>query len=144
MKITSILVVRLFFSGKKSFRKKFQVVLRNVMSSVSEIPSMTFAVAVLHQPTAYNGLIHEQKQCQNQRAIIFGRQNVTRKASVNGSEFSCRPPRCSGREHLPCEEGLRDPGWFSLGGDLEEAPSAHKEVMEEMEPGSSQLCLVEG
>lgn len=47
MKTTSVLVARLFFFGKKSFQKKFQVVLCNVMSSASEIPVMTSAVAVL-------------------------------------------------------------------------------------------------
>lgn len=58
------------------------------MSSASEIPVMTLTVAVLDQPTAYNGLIHELKQDENQRAIILGRQNVTAKASVIWSEFS--------------------------------------------------------
>lgn len=58
------------------------------MSSASEIPVMTLTVAVLDQPAGYNGLIHELKQDENQRAIIFGRQNVTRKTSVIWSEFS--------------------------------------------------------
>lgn len=96
---------------KRCFRKRFLVVVCNVMSSVSEIPVMTFAVAVLDQLTAYHDLIHELKQYQNQRAIIFGRHNVTRKTSVNGNEFDWGPPRCSGWE--PCEEGLRELGWFS-------------------------------
>lgn len=98
---------------------------------------MTFAVAVLDQPTAYNGLIHELKQDENQRAIIFGRQNVTWKASINWSEFIWGPPRGSGQEHLLCKKGLRELGWFSLQkgqswGDLRADPSAYEEVVEKM------------
>ena len=88
-----ILFARLFFIGgkrKERFQKKNKRKLKwfYSMSSASEIPVMTLTVAVLDQPTAYNGLIHELKQDENQRAIIFGRQNVTGKASVIWSEFS--------------------------------------------------------
>lgn len=77
-----------FALEKKVFQKKVQVFLCNVMSSASESPVMTFAVAVLDQQTTYNGLTHKGQQYQNQRAIIFGRQSVPRKASMNRREFS--------------------------------------------------------
>ena len=38
----------------------------------------------------------------------------TEKTLANWSEFSRGPPAWSGLEHLPCEERLRDWGWFKL------------------------------
>lgn len=51
-------------------QENVQVVACNVMSSASEIPVMTFAVAVPDQQTTYNGLIHEGQQYQ--RVINLG------------------------------------------------------------------------
>lgn len=146
MKTTFILVARLFFFGKKMFQKKISSgSMQCHVICLWNPPNDLCCGSFLDQPTAYNGLIHELKQYQNQKAIIFGRQNVTRKASINRSEFSWGPPRCSRWEQLP-----RELGWFCLEkrellrGEPRAAPSAHEEVIEETEPGSSQLCLVGG
>lgn len=94
------------FRKKKCVRKNFQVVLCNIMSSASEIPVMTFAVAVLDQQTTYNGLIHEGQQDQNPRVTIFGRHP---KEGINEQKgVQLRAPRCSGWEHLSHEDGRTD------------------------------------
>ena len=73
----------------------------------------------------------------------------TKDTAINRSKFSGVPLRWWGLEHLPSEKEPREQGLFSLEqrwlqGEPTSPPSDYRDIIEDMEPGSSQWFIVEG